>query len=168
MEAIRLDDVFRRIDTQLAPGDLFVRNGSGIRAVARGRVADLAEITPKRHAGALQVLVKHRDDADGEIARDAARRPGKSRWSFSRPSSCTTRQFHHVLDAGAHRVNLFHVARNDVPRVHVSQRGVFPAWHEHRQLFLHGREQHEFFGSIWYSFFSTPEARILYMNSWGK
>ena len=36
------------------------------------------------------------------------------------------------------------------------------------RFFSIAASSHEFFGSIWYSFFSTPERRILYMNSCGK
>jgi hypothetical protein len=32
----------------------------------------LAEITPQRHPGALEILVEHRDDANREIAGNAA------------------------------------------------------------------------------------------------
>jgi len=38
--------VLRRVDTELAPGDLFVGYRAGVTAVARGRVADLAEVAP--------------------------------------------------------------------------------------------------------------------------
>src|SRR5690242_8545969 len=69
---IALDDVLRRVDAELAPRDLLVRHGAGVRTVRRGRVADLAEVAPERDAGALQVLMQHRDDADREVAGDAA------------------------------------------------------------------------------------------------
>lgn len=41
---VTLDDEPRRLRAELAPRDLFVRDGAGIRAVARGRVRDLAEV----------------------------------------------------------------------------------------------------------------------------
>src|SRR5438445_6989204 len=69
---VRLDDVLRRVDAELAPGDLLVRHRAGVRAVARSRIADLAEVAPQRHVRTLQILMQHRDDADGEVAGDAA------------------------------------------------------------------------------------------------
>ena len=41
---IRFDDEFRRLHAEFAPGDFFVRHGTGIAAIARGRIADLAEV----------------------------------------------------------------------------------------------------------------------------
>ena len=50
-------------------------------------------------------------------------------------------QFHHVLDAGAHRVHLLHIARNAVPGIHIAQRRVFPPGHKHGQILLRGGQQ---------------------------
>ena len=58
--------------SQLAPGDFFVGHGAGIAAVAGRRIADLAEVAPQGDPAALQILVEHGHDANGEIARDAA------------------------------------------------------------------------------------------------
>src|SRR5690606_7399855 len=69
---VAFDDVVGRVDAQLAPRDLLVGHGARVRAVARRRVADLAEVAPQRHAFAAQVLMQHRDDADREVAGDAA------------------------------------------------------------------------------------------------
>ena len=44
---VGFDDEFRRLHTELAPGDFFVRHCAGIAAVARGRIADLAEVAPR-------------------------------------------------------------------------------------------------------------------------
>ncbi|MGB9408868.1 MAG: GtrA family protein, partial [Terracidiphilus sp.] len=65
---VRLDDEFGRILAQLAPGDLLVGNRSGVGAVTGCGITDLAEIGPQRHVLALQVLMQHRDHADGKIA----------------------------------------------------------------------------------------------------
>src|SRR5476649_251175 len=56
--------------TSLPQGDLLVRHRAGVRPVARGRVADLAEIPPERHARQLQILMQHGDDADRKVARN--------------------------------------------------------------------------------------------------
>jgi hypothetical protein len=74
----------------------------------------------------------------------------------------------HVLDAGAHRVDVLDVARDDVaanmlPRVESSQPGTMIG-----RFFSQAASSQEFFGSIWYHFFSFPPRRILYMNSCGK
>src|SRR5688572_30172353 len=69
---VALDHVTGRIDSQLAPGDLLVRHRAGVRAVARRRIADLAKVAPQRNVGALQILMKHRHDADRKIAGNAA------------------------------------------------------------------------------------------------
>src|SRR6266849_2564279 len=69
---VRLDDVLRRVHAELAPRDLLVRHGAGVRSEARRRVADLAEVSPQRNARASQVLMEHRYDADREVAGDAA------------------------------------------------------------------------------------------------
>src|SRR5262249_2938829 len=69
---VALGNELGRVDAELAPSDFLVRHRARIAAVARGGVADLAEISPERHVGALQILVQHRHNADGEIARDAA------------------------------------------------------------------------------------------------
>ena len=50
-------------------------------------------------------------------------------------------QLHHVLDAGADGVDLLHVAGDAVAGVHVAERRVFPAGHEHGQVLLCGGEQ---------------------------
>src|SRR5436309_3465102 len=69
---VGLDDELRRVDGELAPRDLLVRHGAGVAAVARRRVADLAEVAPQRHAGPLEILVQHRHDADRKVPGDAA------------------------------------------------------------------------------------------------
>src|SRR6478672_10444867 len=46
---VRLDDELRCRCRKLAPCDLLVWNSTRVRAVARGRIADLAEIAPARN-----------------------------------------------------------------------------------------------------------------------
>lgn len=46
---VRFDDELRSVLTEFAPGDFFIRDGTGIGAVAGGRVADLAEVAPEWH-----------------------------------------------------------------------------------------------------------------------
>src|SRR5829696_6765742 len=46
---IRLDHELRRVHVELPPGDLLVRYGAGVAAVARRRVADLGEVAPEGH-----------------------------------------------------------------------------------------------------------------------
>ena len=67
-------------------------------------------------------------------------------------------QFHHVFDAGLDRVDLLHVAVMTwpaymLPSVASSQPGTNIG-----RFFSAAASSHEFFGSIWYSFFSTPES----------
>ena len=47
---IGFDDKLRRVDPELPPSDFLVRHCARVAAIARGRVADLAEISPKRNA----------------------------------------------------------------------------------------------------------------------
>ena len=54
---VGFDDEFRRLHAELAPGDFFIRHRAAVAAVARGRITDLAEVTPERHAGAEQILM---------------------------------------------------------------------------------------------------------------
>src|SRR5690349_21348552 len=53
---------------QLAPGNFFIGYGTAVRTVARGAVAYLAKIIPKRHIMPFQVLVHHRYYANREVA----------------------------------------------------------------------------------------------------
>src|SRR6266851_1875894 len=69
---VAFDDETRRVHAEFAPGDFFVGHRAGVTAIARGRVADLAEITPERNIPTLQILLQHGYDADGEIAGNAA------------------------------------------------------------------------------------------------
>src|SRR5258705_1246811 len=67
---IALDNKFRSVDVQLSPGNFFVRHGSGVRAKARGAVADLAEIAPEGDVFPFQILVHHGHNAYRKISRN--------------------------------------------------------------------------------------------------
>src|SRR5215203_2799910 len=69
---VTFDDELRRVHLELAPRDLFVGNGAGIGAIARGRIGDLAEVSPDGNVLPLQILVEHGNDADRKVAGDAA------------------------------------------------------------------------------------------------
>src|SRR5262245_4316101 len=68
--SIAFDDELGGIDVQFAPGDLFVGHRAAIAPIARGTVADLAEVAPEGDARLPQVLVQHGHHADGEVASD--------------------------------------------------------------------------------------------------
>jgi hypothetical protein len=138
---IRFDDEFRRLHAEFAPGDFLVRHRAAVAAVTRGRIADLAEVTPERHAGAQQILMQHRHDADREVAGNAAANlehsqrallGGRARVKIREPS--------HIFDAGADSVDVFHVAADDGGGIHIAERGIFPAGHDDGQVFLRGGE----------------------------
>src|ERR1043166_8018935 len=95
---VAFDDVLRGIGAELAPGDLLVRDGAGVGAVARRRVADLAEVAPERDVRTLQVLVQHWDDADREVTRDAAGDLEEADRRLLRRSLVVVGERHHVLD----------------------------------------------------------------------
>jgi len=118
---IRFDDEFRRLHAEFAPGDFFVWHGAGIAAVARGRIADLAEVTPERHAGAQQILMQHRHDADREIAGNAAADLEHAERAFLRGRArVKLGEPRHVFDAGADGVDVLHVAADDGGGIHVA------------------------------------------------
>ena len=143
--SVALDDEFRRRRREFTPGDFLVRHRARITAIARGRVADLREITPERHAGPLEVLVQHRHDADRKIARDTAANLEKADRAFAifqqlRRFRIIVREPRHVLDARADGVHILDFTRHHATGVHVTQRGVLPAGHDDRQVLLAGRE----------------------------
>jgi hypothetical protein len=90
---------------------------------------------------ALQILVQHGDDADGEVAGDAAGDLEEAQRGFGGGVGVPLGQLHHVLDAGADGVDVFHVARDAVAGVHVAERRVFPAGDEDGQVLLRGGQQ---------------------------
>ena len=70
---VGFDDEFRRRRRRSLPQVIFsFGTAPEYDAVARGGIADLAEVAPERHDLADEVLVEHRHDANREIARDAA------------------------------------------------------------------------------------------------
>src|SRR3569833_274276 len=69
---IAFNNKFRGMDVQLAPGNLLVRYGAGVRAEGGCGIGDLAEIAPVRNIVPFQVLVHHGHYADGKVPGDAA------------------------------------------------------------------------------------------------
>src|ERR1700733_10726360 len=65
---IAFNNIFRSMNIQLTPGDLFVWHGSRIRTIGSGRIRYLAKITPERNVMPLEILVHHRHHADWKIA----------------------------------------------------------------------------------------------------
>jgi len=90
---------------------------------------------------ALQILVKHGDDADGEIAGDAPGNLEEPERGFGSGRGVPLGEFHHVLDAGADGVNVFHIAGDAVAGIHVAQGRVFPAGDEDGQVLFSGGQQ---------------------------
>src|SRR5204862_5911005 len=131
---VRLDDELRRVGGQLPPGDLLVRYGARVRAIARRRVADLAEVAPQRHVVSLEILVNHRDDADGEIASDAAADLEESDRGCRRRVAVPRREAHHRLDAALDRLRILDLAFHAPCGEDVAERRVFPAGYEDRQV----------------------------------
>ena len=80
--------------------------------------------------------MQHRHHADGEIAGDAARNLEEAQRRFRRGLGVPLGQLHHVLDAGAHRVDVLHVAGNAVAGEHISQRRILPAGDKDGQVLL--------------------------------
>src|SRR5690606_6721609 len=95
---VGFDDELRRVRGQLAPGDLLVRHGAGIRAVARRGIADLAEVAPAGHVMPAEVLLQHRHDADREIAGDASADLEEADRSLPRRFLVPVGKEDHVLD----------------------------------------------------------------------
>ena len=149
---------------EFAPRDFFRGNRAAVRAVACGRIADLAEVGPVGTRQS-QILVNHRHDANREVARDAAcdlEKPDRvSRlfltdrvsvdrviafvvigtfevfYGFSqRGPDIIFRQFRHVFRPAAHDVVAADIAVDDVADEDVSKRGILPAGHEDRQVFF--------------------------------
>src|SRR5690606_13436798 len=114
-------DELRRLHAELAPGDFLVGDGAGIAAVAGGGVADLAEVAPQGDVLALQILVQHGHDANGEVAGDAAADLKHAERAPAGAFGVEVGQPDHVFDAGADRVDVADVAADDCGGVHVSE-----------------------------------------------
>ena len=138
---IRFDDVFRRLHAEFAPGDFFVGHRAGIAAVARGGIADLAEVTPERHAGAQQILMQHRHDADRKVAGNAAADlEHAERALLGGVLGVMLREPRHVFDAGADGVDVLDFATDDGGGIHVAERRIFPTGNDDGQILLRGGE----------------------------
>jgi len=137
---VGFDDEFGGFGAQFVPGDFLVRDGAGVGAVARGGIGDLAEVGPHGGLHPFQIEVEHRDDADREVARDAAADLKKAKRGVLRRLRVIVGEFDHVFNAASHRVDVFDFATNDVRGIHIPQRRIFPARNENRQLLLFGRQ----------------------------
>src|ERR1043166_8989620 len=83
---------------KLAPSDFLVRDSAGIRAVARGRIADLTKVAPSRH-GCAQILIQHRDHEKGKISGNAAADLKEADARIRGFAAIPPGQLDHVLDA---------------------------------------------------------------------
>src|SRR5262245_41050023 len=124
---VRLDDELGSRDAQLAPGYLFVRHGSRVRAKAGRRITDLAEISPFRHLVSDDVLVKHRNHANRKIPRDSATDLKEADGGVPDGLAVPACQLHHVFDPGTHREHVADFPGNVARRVNVPQRRILPA-----------------------------------------
>src|SRR5262245_18037433 len=125
---IRLDHEARRVDVELAPGDLLVGWRAAVGTVRSGGLGYLAEVTPGPRR-ALQVLVQERDDADREVARDATADLEEAQPGGLVGGRVPVDQAHHVLDPALHDAWIA-IAAAARRREHVAQRGVLPAGDE--------------------------------------
>ena len=151
---VAFDHELRRGSGELAPGDLLVRHRAGVAAVARCRIADLAKVTPQRHAG--------RSGPDAASARRRSenrprcrRRSGKILSSLrdcatSSTSSCTNRRARSCTRCRCGRCARSSLRRGSprpaymLPSVASSQPGTTIG-----RFFSHAAIIQEFFGSIW-------------------
>src|SRR5690606_17127024 len=137
---VALDDEARRVRAELAPRDLLVRDGAGVRAVARRRVRDLAEVGPQRRRP-LQVLLEHRNDADREVARDAAADLEESDPGLVAVGRVPVGEPGHVLDPRLDGVRALDVTFEHVRGEDVAGGRVLPAGDDHRQVLLGGGDE---------------------------
>src|ERR1700736_1153668 len=136
--SVGFDNESRRRGAKFAPGNFFIRHRAGIRPVARGGIANLAEVAPLRHNFADDVLVEHRHDANREVAGDAAADLKEADRGTLALTSVPLRQLDHVFDTRAHGVPLGDLASDDARGVNISQSRIFPARNENWQIFLRG------------------------------
>ena len=101
----------------------------------------MAEVAPQRHVVSLEILVNHRDDADGEIASDAAANLEESDRGCRRRVAVPRREAHHRLDAAFDRLRILDLAFHAPRGEDVAERRVFPAGHEDRQVLVARGEQ---------------------------
>src|SRR5580700_1217131 len=136
---VGFDDEPRRRGPKFAPGDFFIRHRTGVRSVARGGIADLAEVAPFRHDLADDVLVEHRHDANRKVAGDAATDLEKADRGTFALASVPFRQLDHVFNARARGMRFRDLAGDDARGIYVAERRIFPAGNENRQIFLRRR-----------------------------
>ena len=133
---VGFDDEFRSLFAEFAPSDFFIGDGAGVAAVAGSRIADLAEVGPEGDIGLAEVLMEHGDDADGEVAGDAAADLEEPDGGFETGGGIPVGEGDHVFDAGADGVDIFHISFDAVASIHVAERGVLPAGDEHGEIFF--------------------------------
>ena len=143
---VGFDDEFWGFFAEFAPGDFLIGDGAGVTAVASRGIADLAEIGPEGHIGLAKVLVEHGDDADGEVASDAAADLEEADGGFETGGGIPVSEGDHVFDAGADGVDIFHISFDAMAGIHVAEGGVFPARDEHGEVFLLGGDHPAVFG----------------------
>lgn len=143
---VGLDNELLRSFIEFAPRDLLVGRSTRIRAVRRRRIADLAEVRPFSCI-ALEILLKHRNDANREVARDATTNLKKTDALFVFGFHVPVREFHHVFHADFQTIarDFFSIMRpaKIFPRVESSQPGT-----KIGRFFSAAANIHEFLGSI--------------------
>lgn len=142
---VGFDDVFGGVDAEFAPGDFFIRDGTGVGAEAGGGVADLAEVGPEGDVVPFEVLIHHGDDADGEVSGDAASDLEESDAFTGAVGAVPIGQPDHVFDAAFHGGGAEFVF-DDVGGEDVAHGGVFPAANDDREIFLGGSDHPGVFG----------------------
>src|SRR5918992_3297747 len=138
---IRFDDIFRCLDGKLAPGNLLIGYCPGVRAIACGRIADLAKIAPAGHVEHAQILFQHGYDTDREIASDSPTDLEEADGMILDGLLIPPGEYHHVLDTRAHGMDMLDIALEAMGRVDVPQGRIFPAGYKDRQAPLAGRYQ---------------------------
>ena len=84
--------------------------------------------------------MQHRDDADREVAGDAAADLEEAQRGILGDFRVMIGEIHHVLDAALHRVHVLDVAVDHVRGEDVARRRIFPARHDDRQVLLRGSQ----------------------------
>jgi len=116
---VGFDDKPGCVFSQLAPCDFFVWNGAGVRPVACGGIADLAEVRPEGGID-FEVVLEQRNDADWEIAGDAASDLEHAEAAVLCDCAVMVNQPCHVFDAGTDGVDVFDEAACTGGCVHIT------------------------------------------------
>ena len=90
--------------------------------------------------------MEHGDDADGEVAGDAAADLEEADGRPVAGGGIPAGEGDHVFDAGADGVDIFHIPFDAMAGIHVAEGGVFPAGDEHGEVFLLGGDHPAVFG----------------------